>query len=49
LGQVPGTHMVITFSWVLLIALVGVLYLNHYIKKSRSPREKQSKQLELSK
>ena len=48
LGQVPGTHMIITFSWVLLAALAGVLSLNYYIRKSRTASDdKQPKQLEL--
>ncbi len=43
LGQVPGTHTQVTFSWVLFSALAGLFYLNHRIKKSRLSQDDSTK------
>lgn len=33
LGQVPGTHIQVTFTWFLFAALAGLMYFNHRMKK----------------
>lgn len=33
LGQIPGTSIQINFSWYLFIAMLGLSYLLHKIKK----------------
>lgn len=46
LGQVPGTHIQITFAWYLFAALGILGYMVHKIKKTQSDT-KTTKQLKL--
>lgn len=46
LGEVPGTHIQITFTWYLLVALILLSYVVHKIKKS-AHNKKEIKQLSL--
>lgn len=34
LGQIPGTHLQITFSWFLFAALGGLWYFSHKAKRA---------------
>lgn len=47
LGQVPGTHIQITFAWYLFAALIGLAYALHKIKKTEETPSKNIEQLKL--
>lgn len=47
LGQVPGTHIQITFTWFLFAALIGLVVVDQRMKKFAHAKKPGSKQLTL--
>jgi hypothetical protein len=47
LGQVPGTHIQITFAWCVVILLFGLIWLDLKIHRDRKTTSKRAKHVDV--